>query len=44
VRVGTAEDLVLLHEGLERLLRAGGADVVAAVGDAESFLDAVGGL
>jgi DNA-binding NarL/FixJ family response regulator len=44
VRVVIAEDLVLLREGLERLLRASGVEVVAAVGDAQSFLEAVGEL
>jgi DNA-binding NarL/FixJ family response regulator len=44
MRVVIAEDLVLLREGLERLLRDGGAEVVAAVGDAASFLDAVEAL
>lgn len=36
-----AEDSVLLREGLIRLLSENRFDVVAAVGDAETFLDAV---
>ncbi|WP_380169685.1 response regulator [Jannaschia sp. R86511] len=36
-----AEDSVLLREGLVRLLSENGFDVVAAVGDAETFLAAV---
>jgi DNA-binding NarL/FixJ family response regulator len=42
VRVVIAEDLALLRDGLERLLRDSGFDVVAAVGDGEALLDAVG--
>lgn len=41
MRIIVAEDSVLLREGLVRLLREGGADVVAAVGDAETLLPAV---
>lgn len=41
MRVVIAEDSVLLREGLVRLLRAGGIDVVAAVGDAGALLAAV---
>jgi DNA-binding NarL/FixJ family response regulator len=41
VRVVIAEDLALLRDGLERLLRDNGFDVVAAVADAPSLLDAV---
>jgi len=37
MRIAIAEDSVLLREGLTRLL----AEVVAAAGDAESFLRAV---
>ncbi len=40
-RVVLAEDSVLLREGLVRVLTETGFDVVAAVGDAESFLAAV---
>jgi DNA-binding NarL/FixJ family response regulator len=36
-----AEDLALLRDGLERLLRDNGFDVAAAVGDAPSLLEAV---
>jgi DNA-binding NarL/FixJ family response regulator len=36
-----AEDSMLLREGLVRLLREAGCDVVAAVGDAPSLVDAV---
>jgi DNA-binding NarL/FixJ family response regulator len=36
-----AEDLALLRDGLERLLRDNGFDVVAAVGDAEALTAAV---
>ncbi len=42
LRVVLAEDSVLLREGLLRLLGDNGFDVVEAVGDAESFLRAVG--
>jgi DNA-binding NarL/FixJ family response regulator len=41
VRVVIAEDLALLRDGLTRLLRDNGFDVVAAVWDAEALLDAV---
>lgn len=41
MRVVIAEDLALLRDGLERLLRDNGFDVVAAVGDAPSLIDAV---
>ncbi len=37
MRVVIAEDLVLLREGMSRLLEASGFDVVAAVGDATSL-------
>jgi DNA-binding NarL/FixJ family response regulator len=41
MRVVIAEDSVLLREGLSRLLVDAGHDVVAATGDAETFLRAV---
>jgi len=41
VRVVIAEDLALLRDGLARLLRDSGFDVVAAVSDGPSLLDAV---
>jgi DNA-binding NarL/FixJ family response regulator len=41
LRVVLAEDSVLLREGLQRLLADAGFEVVAACGDAESFLRAV---
>ena len=41
MRVVIAEDSVLLREGLSRLLAEAGCDVVAATGDAETFLRAV---
>jgi DNA-binding NarL/FixJ family response regulator len=41
VRVVIAEDLVLLRDGLVRLLTAHGYDVVAAVGDGPSLVDAI---
>jgi DNA-binding NarL/FixJ family response regulator len=41
VRVVIAEDLALLRDGLERLLRDSGFDVVAAVADGEALLGAV---
>jgi DNA-binding NarL/FixJ family response regulator len=41
VRVVIAEDLALLRDGLERLLRDSGFDVVAAVADGSALLDAV---
>ena len=42
MRVVIAEDSVLLREGLTRLLAEAGNDVVAAAGDAEALLRAVG--
>lgn len=41
MRVVLAEDSVLLREGLVRLLDEAGAEVVAAVGDGESLVEAV---
>jgi DNA-binding NarL/FixJ family response regulator len=41
VRVVIAEDSVLLQAGLAKILAASGIEVAAAVGDAESLLDAV---
>jgi DNA-binding NarL/FixJ family response regulator len=41
MRVVIAEDLALLRDGLERLLRDSGFDVVAAVADGEALLGAV---
>jgi DNA-binding NarL/FixJ family response regulator len=41
VRVVIAEDLALLRDGLERLLRDSGFDVVAAVADGPALLQAV---
>ncbi len=41
MRIAIAEDSVLLREGLTRLLADEGHEVVAAAGDAESFLRAV---
>jgi DNA-binding NarL/FixJ family response regulator len=41
MRVAIAEDSVLLREGLTRLLAEAGHEIVAAAGDAESFLRAV---
>jgi len=41
MRVVIAEDLALLRDGLARLLRDSGFDVVAAVGDGEALLEAV---
>jgi DNA-binding NarL/FixJ family response regulator len=41
LRVVIAEDLALLRDGLERLLRDNGFEVAAAVGDAQSLLAAV---
>ena len=41
MRVVIAEDLVLLRDGLARLLGAHGHEVVAAVGDGPSLVDAV---
>ncbi|QDO87573.1 response regulator transcription factor [Ornithinimicrobium ciconiae] len=41
-KVVLAEDSALLREGLVRLIREGGFEVVEACHDADSFLDAVG--
>jgi DNA-binding NarL/FixJ family response regulator len=41
VRIVIAEDLALLRDGLERLLRDNGFDVVAAVADADALVHAV---
>jgi DNA-binding NarL/FixJ family response regulator len=41
VRVVIAEDVVLLREGIARVLRDGGFDVVGAVGDANALLEIV---
>jgi DNA-binding NarL/FixJ family response regulator len=41
VRVVIAEDLALLRDGLSRLLRDNGLEVVAAVGDGEALVEAV---
>jgi DNA-binding NarL/FixJ family response regulator len=41
LRVVIAEDLVLLRDGLERLLRDNGFEVAAAVSDAQALLQAV---
>jgi DNA-binding NarL/FixJ family response regulator len=41
VRVAIAEDVVLLREGIARVLRDGGFEVTASVGDAEELLAAV---
>jgi DNA-binding NarL/FixJ family response regulator len=41
VRVVIAEDLALLRDGLTRLLRDNGMDVVAAVGDGDALVHAV---
>jgi DNA-binding NarL/FixJ family response regulator len=41
VRVVIAEDLALLRDGIARLLRDSGFDVVAAVGDGDALLEAV---
>ena len=43
MRVVIAEDLALLRDGLKRLLRDSGFDVVAAVSDGPALLDAVEG-
>jgi DNA-binding NarL/FixJ family response regulator len=43
MRIVIAEDLVLLRDGLVRLLAAHGHEVVAAVGDGPSLVDAVVG-
>ena len=40
MRVAIAEDVVLLREGIARVLRDGGFEVVAAVGDADALLQA----
>lgn len=44
LRVAVADDSVLLREGLVRVLRDAGIDVVGAYGDAETLLAAVPGL
>jgi DNA-binding NarL/FixJ family response regulator len=41
LRVAVADDSVLLREGLVRLLTENGHDVVAAVGDGSSLIDAI---
>jgi len=41
VRIVIAEDLVLLRDGLVRLLHAHGHEVVAAVGDGPSLVEAI---
>ncbi len=41
IRTIVADDSVLLRDGIVRLLTDSGFDVVAAVGDADAFLDAV---
>lgn len=41
MRIVIAEDSVLFREGLARLLTEGGHEVVAAVGDADTLVDAV---
>jgi DNA-binding NarL/FixJ family response regulator len=41
VRIVIAEDLALLRDGLERLLRDNGFEVVAAVADADALVHAV---
>lgn len=41
MRIVMADDSLLLREGLERLVTEVGHDVVAAVGDGPSFVDAV---
>jgi DNA-binding NarL/FixJ family response regulator len=41
MRIVIAEDAAVIREGLVRLLRDRGLDVVASVGDAEALLDAV---
>jgi DNA-binding NarL/FixJ family response regulator len=41
VRIVIAEDLVLLRDGLARLLAAHGHEVVAAVGDGPSLVEAI---
>jgi DNA-binding NarL/FixJ family response regulator len=42
MRVAIAEDAVLLREGIARVLQDGGFELVAAVGDADALLEAVG--
>jgi DNA-binding NarL/FixJ family response regulator len=42
MRIVIAEDSVLLRAGLTRLLADSGDDVIAAVGDGDALLDAVG--
>jgi DNA-binding NarL/FixJ family response regulator len=42
VRIVIAEDSVLLRAGLTRLLADAGEDVIAAVGDGDALVDAVG--
>ncbi len=44
LRAVIADDSVLLRDGVARLLEDAGVDVVAAVGDAESLLDAVASM
>ncbi|MDX2026177.1 response regulator transcription factor [Microcella sp.] len=44
LRVAVADDSVLLREGLVRVLRDAGVEVVAAFGDAETLLSAVPAL
>ena len=41
MRVAVAEDVVLLREGIVRVLRDGGFEVVGAVGDAAALLELV---
>ncbi len=41
MRVAVAEDVVLLREGIVRVLRDSGFDVVGAVGDADALLELV---
>ncbi len=41
MRVAVAEDVVLLREGIARVLRDGGFEVAVAVGDADALLEAV---
>jgi DNA-binding NarL/FixJ family response regulator len=41
MRIVIAEDLALLRDGLSRLLRDNGLEVVAAVGDGEALVEAV---
>ncbi len=44
LRAVIADDSVLLRDGVARLLEDAGVDVVAAVGDAETLLDAVASM